>query len=93
MSDRQLKTLQQLASDAIAVQNASNLSGVAHSFAQAVSDLRQHVNGSAELNQHAIVRLWIDKLQSLSHMPQAMLNSEYEQVYRLAETATQPETK
>ena len=69
-----MKTLQQLAREALDVQDASNLSGVAQSFAKAVLDLRstlREANGgnppdTREVNHHPIVRVWLSKLDSLA---------------------------
>lgn len=62
------KTLSELAREALEVQNACNLSGVVHSFSRVVSQLRACLPeaGTTEINEHPIVRLWVDKLASLS---------------------------
>ena len=59
------------AADAIAVQDASNIGGVSHSFRQAIQTLQQvshHIGGLGTdwINQHPIVCLYISKLISLS---------------------------
>ncbi len=63
-----MKTIQQLAKDALNVQNASNLSGVVHSFSQAFTDLRALYPGKGTdwFNQHPIVKLWSDKVGHLA---------------------------
>lgn len=61
-----MRTLAQLAGEALDVQNACNLSGVAISFAQAMRDLCEHVPDTRARNTHPIVILWIDKMASLA---------------------------
>lgn len=69
-----MKTLQQLAREALDVQNACSLSGVSQSFAKAVLDLRavlREANGgnppdTLTVNHHPIVRVWLSKLDSLA---------------------------
>jgi hypothetical protein len=60
------RTLAALANEAIQVQDACNLSGVAHGFARAMSDLMDHTNGTEERNHHPIAILWADKIASLT---------------------------
>ena len=59
------RTLQDLAIDALSVQDACNLCGVAQSFALAMIHLGEHVHGSAR-NEHPIAMLWADKIASLT---------------------------
>lgn len=61
----------ELAREAIGVQDASNLSGVAHGFARAMSRLRALLEaegwpGQENYHHHPIAVLWVDKLQSLT---------------------------
>ena len=63
---KQSKTLAELAHDALAVQNACNLSGVAHGFALAMSALCDHVRNTSERNTHPIAILWADKIAHLT---------------------------
>ena len=60
------RTVRELAREAIQVQDACNLSGVAHSFAKAMSDLGEHTNGTDERNRHPIVRVYLDKMCDLT---------------------------
>lgn len=64
------RSISNLAADALAVQNACNLSGVAYSFAGAMSALWAHAHatgmGTGWVNQHAITRAYLCKLVSLS---------------------------
>ena len=57
--------------DAIAVQDACNLSGVVHSFSKAMSKLIEIDNANEQLgtgwrNSNAVSRLWADKIRSLT---------------------------
>lgn len=62
-----MRTLKQLAQEALDVQNACNLTGVLHSFAKAASELRQILNvGNDEAANHPIMKLWSDKVASLT---------------------------
>ena len=72
MSDK-IRTMKELAQVAMDIQNASNLSGVIHSFSKVITELRFHLgnelNFSTEmLNQHAIVRVFLDKMNSLARI-------------------------
>jgi hypothetical protein len=60
------KTLKQLAQDALNVQNACNLCGVAQSFAKAMIDLGDHTKGTDERNTHPVAILWADKIAQLT---------------------------
>ena len=63
-----MKTLTELYQEALDVQNASNLPGVAQSFARAMLDLGDHVKGTDERNTHTITVLWLDKMNSLARI-------------------------
>lgn len=60
------KTLKQLAQEALDVQNACNLSGVAQAFARAMIDLGEHTKGTDERNRHPVAVLWADKIAHLT---------------------------
>lgn len=60
------RTLPELAREALLVQDACNIGGVARSFAQAMADLHLHVQNTADRNRHPITIVWIDKLMSLA---------------------------
>lgn len=73
--------LKELAKEALAVQDACNLSGVAQSFARAMSKLRKLGFDTDGCNHHAITRLYLDKLCSLAGMEQdgsSMMRACYE---------------
>lgn len=84
-----MATLKTLAQDAIDCQNACNLSGIAHAFARACSDLRTLLPkaGTDEINNHPICRLWSDKIAHLtgtqSYGHENMMKA-YEECYKLA---------
>ena len=61
-----MRTLKELAQEALQVQNACNLSGVAQSFARAMSELGNYTRSSTERNTHPIAVLWSDKIASLT---------------------------
>lgn len=63
--------LQKLAKEALAVQNACNLSGVVHSFSRAMTELREVLSkepdfSTEKLNQHPIAILFSSKIASLT---------------------------
>lgn len=61
------RTIGELAREAIAVQDACNLIAVARGFVRAIDGLRDAGHTStAELREHAIVRLWADKIAHLA---------------------------
>lgn len=62
------KNLKQLAQDALNVQDACNLSGVAQGFARAMLDLRAlpECTGTDWANRHPVAILWSDKIASLT---------------------------
>lgn len=64
MNEPRQRTLTELAQEAMDVQNACNLSGVALGFGRAMIDLRHIVNGM--INTHPIAVLWSDKIASLT---------------------------
>lgn len=66
-----MKTIKDLAQEAIDVQDACNLSGVVHGFSRAITDLRAHLEkepnfSTDKLNTHPICVMWSDKISSLS---------------------------
>lgn len=63
-----MKTLADLYQEAIDIQNASNLSGIVHSFSRAMTRLRELENGkdTAFYNRHPIAVLYSSKIASLT---------------------------
>lgn len=78
-------TLQRAAQDALPVQDACNLSGVARSFLQAVAAVNEEAHrigeGTAWRNNHPIIRLYVDKLASLSGMQGPTAEGNYSAAY------------
>lgn len=60
------RTLEQLAQEAIDIQNACNLRGLSTRYAEVVEELIVHVGSVAPV--HAIHRLWASKLHDLAGM-------------------------
>lgn len=62
------KTLTDLAREALAVQDACNLSGVVHGFSRAITRLREVLPnaGTDEINTHPVSVLWADKIAHLT---------------------------
>lgn len=60
------RTVKELAAEALQVQNASNLLGISLSFNKMLTDLREHVSGSHQLERHPITRLYAHKLASMA---------------------------
>lgn len=63
-----MKTLKELAEESISdyLHNACNLTAVAQSFAKMMIDLGEHTKGTTERNTHAIVSMWLCKMNSLN---------------------------
>ena len=61
-----MSTIQKLAADSIAVQNASNLSGVVHSFSAAMKELADLGMDTEIRNSHPIAILYASKIASLT---------------------------
>ncbi len=62
------RTIGQLATEALGVQDACNLTGVLHGFARSLARLRVLLGepGTVRLNQHPIAKLWADKVAQLA---------------------------
>lgn len=69
-----MRTLKQLAAEAIMVQNACNILGVTNSMHKALCDLRDALGalnlpaGSQDIAFHPITRLWASKVHDLACM-------------------------
>lgn len=67
-----MKTMQELAKDAMQVQDACNLSGVVHGWSRAMKDLIQNLRdsgqytGTDQINSHPINRMWASKVHDLT---------------------------
>lgn len=60
------KTMQDLAREALDVQDACNLSGVVHGFSRAMESLCRLVPDTRERNRHPVCVLWADKIAHLT---------------------------
>ena len=81
------RSLQELAREALAVQDACNLCGVAQSFARAMIDLSEHVSGTDARNNHPIAVLWADKIAHLTSTQgnyPSRVTAAYSEAYKLA---------
>ena len=68
-----MRTLQDLAREALQVQDACNLSGVVHGFSRAITELREILRNdgivdTAMINQNPICCLWASKIHDLARM-------------------------
>lgn len=82
------KSLKELAQDALNVQDACNLSGVAHDFARCMSDLCEHGLDTEARNKHPIAQLWADKIAHLTgtqSLGNDAVMAAYTEVRKLAE--------
>jgi hypothetical protein len=82
-----MKSLRDLAQEALDVQDACNLSGVVHGFSRAITRLRELLPqaGTKEINRHPICVLWSGKIASLTNSDDfSNFNSAYDKVVELA---------
>ena len=77
------RTIQQLAQQALDVQDACNLSGVVHGFSRAITELRELFpdKGTDWFNEHPICALWADKIAHLTRT-QTIANDKVFHSYR-----------
>ena len=61
-----MRSMKELAKEALQVQDACNLCGVAQGFARCMSDLLKHDLGTDAANKHPIAMLWADKIAHLT---------------------------
>lgn len=86
----------QMWQQALDVQDASNLSGVAHSFDKIIDEVwaeaRELGKGTDDVNTHPLVRLWGDKLAHLAGLQQSFgeaMYDAYAEAYRQTLHVTQ----
>lgn len=88
---QKVRPWKELAQEALQVQNASNLSGVAKSFAEVVREVRTRLEAEGkgsnrELHSHPIIQVWVDKMASLTGTQgEWIATSAYSVVHDLAE--------
>lgn len=89
-----MKTIKELATEAIQIQDARNLTGLVHGWSRAVTDLRYHCPGAGtdNINTHPINVLWASKCRDLAfgkedfcHLSQEQWTNAYAACRRLAE--------
>lgn len=89
-----MKTVKELAREALAVQDACNLSGVAIAFARVMVDLREALESQNEradtssLRFHPITTVWVDKLASLAdvqHLGSERVSTAFQETEKLAQ--------
>ena len=80
-----MRDLKTLAKEALDVQTACNLTGVALGMHRAMCDLMAHVRCTDAVNNHPITRLWADKVAHLSGNEQGALVEEYTRVKEMAD--------
>ena len=68
--DEKKKRLKKAAQDALAVQDACNLSGVVNAFSRAMTTIRENTNGTEEANHHPIAVLFADKIMDMVGRPE-----------------------
>lgn len=83
-----MKSVQEMAAEALAVQNACNLSGVVHTFSQTMITLRKCLEqepdfSTDKLNTHPIAVLYASKIASLTGADSGFAHA-YEQCEKLA---------
>lgn len=86
-----MRTLKELAKEAIQIQDASNLLGLSKGFAEAVQKVADNLRGgltsTSQINCHPINQLWTAKLHDLSGMgfsDQDAYSKAYEECKKLA---------
>ena len=63
-----MRTVKQLMQEALDVQNACNLSGVVHSFARAITDLRENgITDTDSIRSHPVCVMYSSKIASMTH--------------------------
>jgi hypothetical protein len=81
-------TITDLANESLRVQNACNLSGIVHSYARALSDLRTLCPSLSTdaINRHPIAVVWADKvahLAGIQHPGNSRVSRAYDAVYKI----------
>lgn len=71
MAEERARTLQELAKEAMDIQDACNLHGLVQGWARSVKELKKlleaaGITNTDQINQHPINKMWADKLADLS---------------------------
>lgn len=78
--------LKKLATEALEVQDACNLCGLAQRFGEVMIALNRHPQntlGTEWVNQHPITRVWLDKFCSLARLEQDRRSRSYQNCWDL----------
>jgi hypothetical protein len=82
------KTVNELAREALGVQDASNLPGVLLGFHKAACDLRDTLDtGNAAFRRHPVMVLWLDKVRDLigADLTPKAVNDAWDECKKLAD--------
>lgn len=80
------KTIRQLAEEALALQDACNLAGVAGALQRTVAEIaRMPGQSTTSAAQHVITKVIIDKIMDLSGMERRAMSPEWNAVHHLAQ--------
>jgi hypothetical protein len=85
--------MQELAQEAINIQNACNLGGLVHSWSRSMGDLQRLLReqGTCAVNEHPISKLWASKIHELTEMGMSdygAFSKAYAECKKLAEVET-----
>lgn len=85
-----MKTMQELAKEAIEIQDACNLGGLVHGWSRSMSDLQDLLRGQGtrNVNEHPISKLWASKIHDLARMGMSdydAFSKAYDECKKLAE--------
>lgn len=61
-----MRTLKELAQEALDIQNACNMSGLAHGFGRMMGELCDMRLDATDRNRHPLTIVWLDKMNSLA---------------------------
>ena len=81
------RTIKELASEALRVQDACNLWAVVNGFSRVMGDLDEHCSGSQERDNHPVARVWADKVAHLTGtqvIGNDAVSDAYSECYKLA---------
>ncbi len=87
-----MKTINELAKEALEIQSGVNLSGIVHSFSQAITELREIARAEGwestdKINKHPICVMWSSKIASLTNSDELdSFHKAYEEVHKLSKS-------
>jgi hypothetical protein len=74
--------LTELYQEALDVQYACNLCGLAQTFAARIKEILHDTNITANANQHLLVTLWLDKMLSLNQYDDKKVSLAYSEAFK-----------